>query len=181
MIAEDLGFLTDSVRKMLADSGYPGMKLLQFAFDAREDGDYLPHNFTKNSVAYAGTHDNDTILGWLRNAPEECLAFARDYLKLDQAEGYHWGIMRGVWSSVSDTAIVTMQDVLGIGSEGRMNTPSVLGGNWMWRMRSDDLDDALAKKIRGQVELYGRLPIKEKKADKILEKKPQTTRQQMEI
>lgn len=172
VIAEDLGFLTDSVRKMLADSGYPGMKLLQFAFDAREDGDYLPHNYTANSVAYAGTHDNDTILGWLRNAPEGCLDFAKEYLKLDQAEGYHWGIMRGVWSSISDTAIVTMQDILGIGSEGRMNTPSTLGGNWMWRMRSDDLDDALAEKIRRQVELYGRLPKKkvEKKPEKKSEK-----------
>lgn len=176
VIAEDLGFLTESVRKMLVDSGYPGMKLLQFAFDAREDGDYLPHNYTANSVAYAGTHDNDTILGWLRNAPEECLAFAKEYLKLDQAEGYHWGIMRGVWSSISDTAIVTAQDILGIGSEGRMNTPSTLGGNWMWRMRPDDLDDALAEKIRRQVELYGRLPKKAKKAveketEKAVEKK----------
>ena len=158
IIAEDLGFLTKSVRKMLADSGYPGMKLLQFAFDAREDGDYLPHNYGRNSVVYAGTHDNDTILGWLQEAPYDCVAFAKEYLKLDQAEGYHWGIMRGAWSSVSDTAIVTMQDLLGIGSEGRMNTPSTLGCNWMWRMRPDALDDALAEKIRRQVELYGRLP-----------------------
>ncbi len=158
IIAEDLGFLTKSVRKMLADSGYPGMKLLQFAFDSREDGDYLPHNFTRNSVAYAGTHDNDTILGWLQEAPTDCVAFAKEYLKLDQAEGYHWGIMRGVWSSVSDLAIVTMQDLLGLGSEGRMNTPSTLGGNWMWRMRPDALDEALAGKVRGMVGLYGRLP-----------------------
>ena len=158
IIAEDLGFLTKSVRKLLEDSGYPGMKLLQFAFDAREDGDYLPHNYGRNSIIYAGTHDNDTILGWLQDAPAECVAFAKEYLKLDQAEGYHWGVMRGVWSSVGDTAVVTMQDVLGIGSEGRMNTPSTLGGNWMWRMRPDALDDALARKIRGQVEVYGRLP-----------------------
>lgn len=160
IIAEDLGFLTESVRKLLADSGYPGMKLLQFAFDAREDGDYLPHNYGRNSVVYAGTHDNDTVLGWLLEAPTDCVAFAKEYLKLDQAEGYNWGVMRGVWSSVSDTAIVTMQDLLGIGSEGRMNTPSTLGGNWMWRMRPDALDDALAEKIRGQVELYGRLAKK---------------------
>ena len=84
IIAEDLGFLTDSVRKMLADSGYPGMKVIQFAFDTREDGDYLPHNYTRNSVVYAGTHDNDTILGWLKTAPKTCVAFAKEYLKLDK-------------------------------------------------------------------------------------------------
>lgn len=171
IIAEDLGFLTKSVRQMLADSGYPGMKVLQFAFDVKEDGDYLPHNFTKNSVAYAGTHDNDTILGWLQEASTDCVAFAKEYLKLDQAEGYHWGIMRGVWSSVSDMAIVTMQDLLGIGSEGRMNTPSTLGGNWMWRMRPDALDDTLAEKIYSQVEVYGRLPKKEPEEESVEEAK----------
>lgn len=158
IIAEDLGFLTDSVRKMLEDSGYPGMKLLQFAFDTREDGDYLPHNYTRNSVVYAGTHDNDTILGWMKTAPRACVSFAKEYLKLNRLEGYHWGVMRGVWSSVSDTAVVTMQDLLGLGSTARMNTPSTLGGNWMWRMKKDAIDTRLVKKIRRQVELYGRLP-----------------------
>ncbi len=147
------------------------MKVLQFAFDVKEDGDYLPHNFTKNSVAYAGTHDNDTILGWLQEASTDCVAFAKEYLKLDQAEGYHWGIMRGVWSSVSDMAIVTMQDLLGIGSEGRMNTPSTLGGNWMWRMRPDALDDTLAEKIYSLVEVYGRLPKKEPEEESVEEAK----------
>ena len=93
VIAEDLGFLTDSVRQMLKDSGYPGMKLIQFAFDTREDGDYLPHNYTRNCVVYAGTHDNDTILGWMDTAPKACVEYAKEYLKLDMAEGYHWGVM----------------------------------------------------------------------------------------
>ncbi len=158
IIAEDLGFLTESVRKMLADSGYPGMKLLQFAFDSREDGDYLPHNYTRNSVVYAGTHDNDTILGWMKTAPRTCVSFAREYLKLNRLEGYHWGVMRAVWASVSDTAVVTMQDLLGLGSTARMNTPSTLGGNWQWRMKPDAIDTKLVKKIRRQVELYGRMP-----------------------
>lgn len=161
IIAEDLGFLTDSVREMLAASGYPGMKLIQFAFDTREDGDYLPHNYTRNSVVYAGTHDNDTILGWMKSAPKACVSFAKDYLKLDKEEGYHWGVMRGVWSSVGDTAVVTMQDLLGIGSEGRMNTPSTLGCNWMWRMKPGVIDKKLIKRIYNQMEIYGRLPKKE--------------------
>lgn len=180
IIAEDLGFLTESVRKLLADSGYPGMKILQFAFDASGDSDYLPHKYGRNSVVYAGTHDNDTILGWLQEAPADCVAFAKEYLKLDQAEGYHWGVMRGAWSSVSDMVIVTMQDLLGIGSEGRMNVPSVLGGNWMWRMRPDAIDDALAEKIRHQVKLYGRLPMEPEKAEQPEEeneKKPEEAKQ----
>ena len=157
IIAEDLGFLTDSVRKMLKDSGYPGMKVIQFAFDTREDGDYLPHNYDRNSVVYAGTHDNDTIVGWMKTAPRASVSFAKEYLKLNRREGYHWGVMRAVWSSVSDTAVVTMQDLLGIGSAARMNTPSTLGGNWSWRMKPDAIDTKLVKKIRKQTELYGRL------------------------
>ncbi|MEG0961636.1 MAG: 4-alpha-glucanotransferase [Lachnospiraceae bacterium] len=160
VIAEDLGFLTDSVRKMLKDSGYPGMKLLQFAFDSREEGDYLPHNYNKNCIVYAGTHDNDTILGWMKTAPKSSSAFAKEYLKLDKEEGYHWGVMRGVWSSVGDLAVVTMQDILGIGNEGRMNTPSTLGGNWMWRMMPDAVTPKLTKKVKKIVKLYGRAPKK---------------------
>lgn len=159
IIAEDLGFLTDSVHELLAASGYPGMKLIQFAFDSREDGDYLPHNYdTRNSVVYAGTHDNDTILGWMKTAPRPCVTYAREYLNLNKEEGYNWGVMRGVWSSISDTAVVTMQDLLGIGSEGRMNTPSTLGCNWMWRMKPGAIDAKLIRHICRQVELYGRAP-----------------------
>ncbi|MCI9530989.1 MAG: 4-alpha-glucanotransferase [Lachnospiraceae bacterium] len=156
IIAEDLGFLTDSVRQMLADSGYPGMKLFQFAFDSREDGDYLPHNYTRNCVVYAGTHDNDTILGWMESAPKDCVAFAKEYLKLDEEEGLNWGVMRGVWASVGDLAIVTMQDLLDLGGNGRMNTPSTLGYNWMWRMEPDAISNKLIGRIRSQMALYGR-------------------------
>ena len=173
VIAEDLGFLTDSVRQMLKDSGYPGMKLVQFAFDSREDGDYLPHNYTKNSVVYAGTHDNDTILGWMDTASEDCVEYAKEYLKLDKKEGYHWGVMRGVWSSVGDMAVVTMQDILGIGSEGRMNTPSTLGCNWKWRMKDGSLNKKLAAKICNYIKVYGRAPKKpvEEKVEKETTKK----------
>lgn len=160
IIVEDLGFLTDSVRKMVADSGFPGMKLMQFAFDSRDDGDYLPHNFIKHSVVYTGTHDNDTILGWMETAPTESALFAVEYLRLTKEEGYHWGMMKSAWASVSDLAIVTMQDLLGLDSEARMNTPSTLGCNWMWRMKEGNLTKELAKKIHYNMEMYGRLAIK---------------------
>lgn len=158
IIVEDLGFLTDSVRQLLADSGFPGMKLIQFAFDSREDGDYLPHNYKNHCVVYTGTHDNDTIMGWMKTAPKDSVKFAREYLQLTEEEGCNWGMMRGAWSSVGDLAIVTMQDILGLGSEGRMNTPSTLGNNWKWRMKKGATDNRLAAKIRSNMKLYGRMP-----------------------
>lgn len=157
IIVEDLGFMTDGVRKLVRDTGYPNMKVLQFGFDSRDDSDYLPHNFTRNSVAYTGTHDNSPVLGWLRGAPTQDAAFAVDYLCIDPKEGCHWGMMRGVWSSVSDLAIVQMQDVLGLGDEARMNVPSTVGENWRWRMAPDALSAKLAQRLRHQMELYRRI------------------------
>lgn len=156
IIAEDLGFLTDEVRKLLADSGFPGMKVLEFAFDSRENSDYLPHNYNKHCVVYTGTHDNDTVMGWLASAPKEDVAFATDYLRLNAEEGFHWGMMRGAWSSVADLAVVQMQDVLGLGSEGRINTPSTVGENWRWRMKKGAATPELAQKLRRQMEIYRR-------------------------
>lgn len=158
VIAEDLGFLDRSVRELLARSGLPGMKVLQFAFDTREGGDYLPHNYQRNCVVYTGTHDNDTALGWMASAPSADVGTAREYLCLTQEEGLHWGLMRGAWSSVGNLAIVQMQDVLGLGSEARMNTPSTLGNNWRWRMLPGAATPALARKLHRQMELYQRLP-----------------------
>ena len=130
IIAEDLGFLTDSVKQLLASTGFPGMKVLEFAFDSRDTGSgYLPHCYPNNCVVYTGTHDNDTILGWFETAPEEFQNNAIRYLRLTKEEGYHIGMMRCAWASVANTAIMQMQDFLGLGVEGRMNTPSTLGGN----------------------------------------------------
>ena len=157
IIAEDLGFLTDGVRRLLEDTGFPGMKVLEFAFDAREDSDYLPHNYPRHCVVYTGTHDNSTVLGWLKTAAEEDVEFAREYLNLTKAEGANWGMMRGAWSSVADLAIVQMQDVLGLGDEARINTPSTVGANWRWRMDKTALTPALAQKLRHQMELYKRI------------------------
>ena len=139
IIVEDLGFLTPSVLKLVKDSGFPGMKVIQFAFDSREGSDYLPHNYEKHCVVYTGTHDNDTLMG------------------LTEEEGYNWGMMRGAWASVGDMAIVPMQDLIGIGSEGRMNTPSTLGGNWEWRATADQITGKLAKRLYKYMEMYGRL------------------------
>ncbi len=159
IIAEDLGFITDEVRDLLKETGYPGMKVLQFAFDSRDGGGrlYQPHNYPRNSVAYVGTHDNDTALGWLETAYQGDAALAREYLHLDKNEGENWGMMRAIWASPSKLAIVQMQDLLDKGTEGRMNTPSVLGGNWQWRALKGDFRDELAQRIHRQMYLYERL------------------------
>lgn len=157
IVAEDLGYLTEAVHRLVEESGYPGMKLLQFAFDSRESSDYLPHRYGYHCVVYAGTHDNDTILGWMNTAPREDAEFARKYLRLTKEEGANWGMMKSVWASVGDLAIVTMQDLLGLSSEARMNTPSTASGNWRWRMLPGQATAELAGRIRENMELYRRL------------------------
>lgn len=148
IIAEDLGFLTDEVVEFVKESECPGMKILQFAFDGSNDNHYLPHNYIKNCIAYTGTHDNDTCMGWYRNtSSENDRRNAKEYLGLNQEEGYNWGFIRGIWSSIAVIAIAQMQDFLSIGNEGRMNLPSSLGGNWSWRMRGDIDLDSLANKL----------------------------------
>ena len=156
IIAEDLGFLTEDVIQLRKDTGYPGMKVLQFAFDTKEESDYLPHHYDTNSVVYTGTHDNDTVKGWFKTADPAEVSHAIDYLKLQEEEGYHWGFIRGAWSSVSYLAIAQMQDFLGLGSEARMNTPSTLGCNWKWRVEKEELSPELAHKISQITKLYGR-------------------------
>ena len=157
IIAEDLGFLTDDVRTLLRESGYPGMKVLEFAFDSRDGGDYLPHTYTRHCVVYTGTHDNEPVNGWFDTAPQADTRKAVDYLKLTREEGYNWGMMRAAWASVADLAIVQAQDLLGLGHESRMNEPSTLGTNWRWRALPGAFDAALAQKVRHHMELYGRL------------------------
>ena len=157
IIVEDLGFLTPSVHQLLKDSGFPGMKVIQFAFDSREGSDYLPHNYPTHCVVYSGTHDNDTSEGWMKNAPKESVKFAKEYLNLTKEEGYSWGMMRGAWSSVADMAIVPMQDLLGLGAQARINTPSTLGNNWKWRATSDQINNKLAARLYKYTEMYGRL------------------------
>ena len=157
IIAEDLGFITPKVAKLLADSGYPGMKVLQFAFDSREESNYLPHTYkNRNAVIYVGTHDNDTAESWMQTAAPDDVAYAKRYLHLDAKEGYAWGFIRGAAASIADTAIYTMQDLLSIGSEGRMNTPSTATGNWAWRLKQMPARAIEARLYRLTAD-YGRL------------------------
>ncbi len=157
IIAEDLGFLTHSVKQLLDDSGFPGMKVMQFAFDSREESDYFPHNYEKNSVVYIGTHDNDTVIGWTKSAPKDSVEFARKYLHVDEDEGFNWAMIRAAMMSVSDTAIFTMPDIMGLGSEARINTPSTVVSNWEWRIKKGCVNDWLANIIRENTALYRRL------------------------
>ena len=157
IIAEDLGFLTPTVLQLVKDTGYPGMKLLQFAFDSREPGDYLPHNYPHNCVLYTGTHDNDTVMGWKEHVSAEDLDFTRRYLNIHLGDALNWAMIRAAFASVADTVIIPMQDYLGLGSEARINTPSTLGRNWQWRMKPDAIAPELAGRIRELTELYGRM------------------------
>ncbi len=156
IIAEDLGYLTPAVFKLVDKTGFPGMKVLQFAFDCNEENNYLPHNYTKNCVVYTGTHDNDTSVGWYESAGAKDKKFARDYMGMKSAKNFNQALIRHALMSVADTAIIPMQDYLGLGSEARINTPSTLGGNWCWRMKPDAYTKNLAESIRKMTVLYGR-------------------------
>lgn len=157
VIAEDLGFLTDTVIELVKKCGYPGMKILQFAFDSREESDYLPHNYSKNCVVYTGTHDNDTTLGWYEVLNKRDKEFAKKYLNITSEEDVEWEFIRAALASVADTAIIPMQDYLGMGAEARINIPSTLGINWKWRMREKDCTKKLAERIYKMCKLYGRI------------------------
>lgn len=157
-IAEDLGYLTPEVRQLQQESGYPGMKVLEFAFDAREPSDYQPHRYTRDSVCYTGTHDNQTMRQWFDEAKAGDLTYAKQYMGLNQEEGYVWGMIRGGMSSVSDLFVAQMQDYLELGAEARMNFPGTLSNkNWTWRAQGDMITTALADRIREITRIFDRL------------------------
>jgi 4-alpha-glucanotransferase len=157
VIAEDLGFLTPSVIKLVQKTGYPGMKILQFAFDSREESDYLPHNYTKNCIVYTGTHDNETTKGWFNQLPKNDKKFCKEYLGIHYAKDAVWEVIRSAFASVSDTAIIPMTDYLELDKYARINTPSTLGGNWVWRMKKDALTKELCGKMHDYARIYGRI------------------------
>ena len=157
VIAEDLGFLTDTVIRLVKKTGFPGMKILEFAFDSREESDYLPHNYTKNCIVYTGTHDNETARGWFDHLPRNDKRFAKEYLGIRYAKDAVWAMIRAAFASVSDTAIIPMQDYLELGAYARINTPSTLGGNWTWRMKKDALSKELCQRMHDYARIYGRL------------------------
>ena len=140
IIAENLGFIDEKAEKLLDDSGYPGMKILQFAFPGEDNLD-RPHHYTQNSVAYTGTHDNDVVNGWYEKLSESEKELVSEYLNRRIEETITEAMIRGIYSSVSDYAIVTMQDLLDKDATSRMNVPSTVGGNWEWRMLAEDLTE----------------------------------------
>lgn len=157
LIAEDLGFLTQPVLDMLSNSGLPGMKVLEFAFDSREPSEYLPHTYPVNSVCYTGTHDNMTMRQWFDTATPEALAYAKEYMALTEEEGLVWGTIRTAMSSVSKLCVVQMQDYLDLGGEARMNFPGTMTDcNWTWRAKGGVFTADLAQRIHHLTQLYGR-------------------------
>lgn len=157
LIAEDLGILTEDVNKFLRDVNYPGMKVLQFAFGGDGNNPYLPHNYIRECVAYTGTHDNDTSMGWLMTTGNEYeIERAKLYLGLNEKEGYNWGFIRGVWSSIANLAIAPIQDILALGNESRMNFPSTLGGNWNFRIK----EGVLTKELQDKISEFNRLYLR---------------------
>lgn len=158
IIAEDLGYLTPAVLKMLKATGFPGMKVLQFAFDPSLESNYLPHKFDKNCVVYTGTHDNDTILGWTTSASKPEVETAKLYLNCPNSLNLNWAMMKVALMSVADTCILTIGDIIGLDSKGRINTPSTLGDNWKWRIKGECINDWLAEIIYKNTYIYGRLP-----------------------
>ena len=161
IIAEDLGFMTDSVRQLVKDSGYPNMKVLEFAFDCRDSGnasDYLPHNYSTNCVVYTGTHDNETLVSWYKNIKPEERRMVRDYLhnyKIADKWIYK-DIIALAMRSVAQLCIIPMQDFLGFDNKARMNKPSTLGENWKWRLKEGEFTEELMEEILAMTRLYGR-------------------------
>ncbi len=158
MVAEDLGYLTDDVRRLRDDSGLPGMQIIQFAFDSREPADYWPHNFVHNTVVYTGTHDNDTLLGWFDSLSEADRDRARSYLNAwwTPADKVHQDFILAALTSVAQTCIVPMADHLGMGSDGRINTPATAAGNWQWRMTEGAFSHELAAQLASWTRLVER-------------------------
>lgn len=155
IIAEDLGVITPEVEELRDAFEFPGMKVLQFAFDSDAMNPFLPHMCTENSVCYTGTHDNDTTRGWYNNASDYTKKHCAEYLRLGN-DDIVWTMIAAALSSTARMAIIPFQDLLGLDSSGRMNIPSVAGGNWSWRCRQEDFNEELAARLAGLTELYGR-------------------------
>lgn len=158
IIAEDLGDIFDSVKQLLKDSGFPGMRVLQFGFNGENnDSDHLPHNYPRGCIAYTGTHDNAPIMQWYREASPEAREMAKRYVRPHLFEGFAAACIRAVYSSPAELAVIPMQDILGLGKESRMNVPSTVGGNWKWRMQPGALTAKRAARLRELAGAYFRL------------------------
>lgn len=156
IIVEDLGVTSDAVRKLVKDTGFPSMKVIQFAFDINNESEHMPHLYNENMAVYTGTHDNLPIMAWFEQATRSELEYAIKYLKLNYDEGLNWGMIRGIWASSANLALAPMQDFLALGETSRMNLPSTIGENWNWRLDREDLTAELSKRIKNLTEIYWR-------------------------
>ena len=157
IVAEDLGDLFDSVKELLKETGYPGMRVLEFAFSDDDTNSFLPHNYIPNTVVYTGTHDNDTVLGWYDTATEEEIQFCNRYFDIHEDDEVNWKFIEAAYKSIANTCVVQMQDILGLSSEARMNIPSTLGDNWSWRMLPDAITEDIKIRLKHLSQEYGRM------------------------
>lgn len=155
-IAEDLGYATPEVTRLLDDSGLPGMKVLEFAFDSRDENAFMPHTYSPHCACYVGTHDNAPLLAWKEEADPADVDLARAYFGLNSDEGFTWGFIRGGMGSVAELFVAQMQDYLELGEWARTNTPGTVGDNWQWRMRAGQASPELAERIATMTQMYGR-------------------------
>lgn len=158
ILAEDLGTITPEVEALRDQFEFPGMKILQFAFGGGADNPYLPFQYPRNCLVYTGTHDNNTTVGWFNELSQEEQQRVQDYLGCLSADGIHWDMIRQAFGSVADMAIIPVQDLLGLGSEARMNFPSTAEGNWSWRYGEGALTPEICDRLRHLTQLYGRAP-----------------------
>ncbi|MBP1586029.1 MAG: 4-alpha-glucanotransferase, partial [Lachnospiraceae bacterium] len=156
VIAEDLGFLTEGVIKMVEKTGYPGMKILQFGFDPSAGSEHVPHLYERNFVVYTGTHDNDTILHWSLNCDKKTAKYVMKYTGVSKRKDLPAALIRECYASCADTCIIPLQDFLELDNEARINTPSTLGDNWKWRSLYSDWTVKLSKRMNKLVRMYGR-------------------------
>jgi len=157
IIAEDLGYLTSSVLELVAKTGYPGMKIIEFAFDSSGESEYLPYHYNPNCVVYTGTHDNQTLVSWYQELAPEDKWVADNYVNIQRTDGKeYWDFIRLAHGSVAGLVVIPMQDYLGLSDEARMNYPSTLGGNWVWRLLDDEITEELVLQIRQMTKMYGR-------------------------
>lgn len=163
IIAEDLGVLTPGVKELIEETGYPGMRILEFGLEGPAEHEYLPHNYKDtNIVAYTGTHDNETLVGFLKNIPEERLSFAYRYFNVKSRDDLPYAIIRALYASIADVIVVQMQDLLELDNEARMNFPSTIGGNWKWRLKADDYKKLKEDRLLEYADLFARKPKKSK-------------------
>lgn len=156
IIVEDLGYITKEVRELVEETGFPNMKVIQFGLNGNDDSEHMPHNFYKNMVVYTGTHDNETLKGWLDNSSEADVEYAKNYFGVSADDNFTLKVIEGAWRSVANLAIAPMQDFLNLDNKARMNTPATLGNNWTFRLDSKDLSAELALKIKRMTQTYWR-------------------------